>query len=567
MKKFLIAGSSLAVAAAGSAGAVDVTLGGSIEMGWEYGVGKKTNAGNGFAINAAKEFQNIAMSVGVAGTTDAGLKYGGSFTMATADELAVNLYDSTPDASGGKKLIKLKNTSADQAIKAAAYNVSGGQQVLGGSIVSVKINSAWHEAKTSVTGLSVNVNSLAGDTAICKIGGKAAATNAAGADDVNVTRANAAGTKVASATKLGAIASGYMAAGRLADLPGGNIVTKLPAVSLTAATVNGVGNIDIFVDGGVVANVDAAGAVGGALDADLFDVALENGISPAADATDRDDYLQDGDVLVQNAAVYAGPFAEVKMTSSTTKMVVGAVCVTADIKASETKAYLDVASRIVNVSDASVYIEGGFGKLSLSTSKYKGSVAGIGGVGDAVEVGNTGLVATLSSVSFMGLQGSGAVDLGTVNLAQRPNYAFGTSVDLLGLTIAVEMEDEVGSTTDNPYIDKWDAATSYDLNGMSVAIATDSNRDWAMSAGYELMGFSMTSVVENVSKGASKKSGLSIDTTFATNLNGIGVSVALNEDLAWTIGASYSLGNSGLNMYVNYDSSKNGGKMGAKMSF
>jgi hypothetical protein len=363
-----------------------------------------------------------------------------------------------------------------------------------------------------------------------------------------------------------------MAAGRLADLPGGNIVTKLPAVSLTAATVNGVGNIDIFVDGGVVANVDAAGAVGGALDADLFDVALENGISPAADAADRDAYLQDGDVLVQNAAVYAGPFAEVKMTSSTTKMVVGAVCVTADIKASETKAYLDVASRIVNVSDASVYIEGGFGKLSLSTSKYKGSVAGIGGVGDAVEVGNTGLVATLSSVSFMGLQGSGAVDLGTVNLAQRPNYAFGTSVDLLGLTIAVEMEDEVDPNLaavndEDGYIDKWDAATSYDLNGMSVAIATDSNRDWAMTAGYELMGFSMTSVVENVSKGASKKSGLSIDTTFATNLNGIGVSVALNEDLAWTIGASYSLGNSGLNMYVNYDSSKNGGKMGAKMSF
>ena len=41
MKKFLIAGSSLAtVAAAGSAGAVDITLGGSIDMGVEFGVGK-----------------------------------------------------------------------------------------------------------------------------------------------------------------------------------------------------------------------------------------------------------------------------------------------------------------------------------------------------------------------------------------------------------------------------------------------------------------------------------------------------------------------------------------------
>ena len=45
MKKFLIAGSSLAaVAAAGSAGAVDVTLGGSIDMGIDFGLGK--NNGN-----------------------------------------------------------------------------------------------------------------------------------------------------------------------------------------------------------------------------------------------------------------------------------------------------------------------------------------------------------------------------------------------------------------------------------------------------------------------------------------------------------------------------------------
>ena len=41
MKKFLIAGSSLAaVAAAGSAGAVDVTLGGSIDMGVGCGGGR-----------------------------------------------------------------------------------------------------------------------------------------------------------------------------------------------------------------------------------------------------------------------------------------------------------------------------------------------------------------------------------------------------------------------------------------------------------------------------------------------------------------------------------------------
>lgn len=41
MRKFLIAGSSLAsVATAGSVGAVDITLGGSIDMGIEFGIGK-----------------------------------------------------------------------------------------------------------------------------------------------------------------------------------------------------------------------------------------------------------------------------------------------------------------------------------------------------------------------------------------------------------------------------------------------------------------------------------------------------------------------------------------------
>jgi len=244
--------------------------------------------------------------------------------------------------------------------------------------------------------------------------------------------------------------------------------------------------------------------------------------------------------------------------------------VTHDAKTSKTKIHMDVASRVLHVSDASIYIEGGFGKLSVSTSAYGGSVGGIGSAGDEVEVGGD-LVATLSSVSFMGLNGHGAVALDTVSLAARPNYSFGTSIDLLGLTFAVEMEDQSQAdqedTTANTYIDVWDAATSYDFNGMAVGIATDSDGDWAMSLGYELMGFSMSSIVENVAPNLGKKSGLSIDTSFSTSLNGVGISVSLDEDLAMTLGASYTMGNSGLTMYVNYSQASGGGKIGATMSF
>ena len=58
MKKFLIAGSSLAaVAAAGSAGAVDVTLGGSIDMNVKYGVGKDTPSGFAIGENPFKHLK------------------------------------------------------------------------------------------------------------------------------------------------------------------------------------------------------------------------------------------------------------------------------------------------------------------------------------------------------------------------------------------------------------------------------------------------------------------------------------------------------------------------------
>ncbi|MGB1156877.1 MAG: hypothetical protein ACPG42_08680, partial [Alphaproteobacteria bacterium] len=69
MKKFLIAGSSLAaVAAAGSAGAVDVTLGGSIDMGVDFGLGK---AAREMAITDTHN--KITLKLSAAGTTDGGL--------------------------------------------------------------------------------------------------------------------------------------------------------------------------------------------------------------------------------------------------------------------------------------------------------------------------------------------------------------------------------------------------------------------------------------------------------------------------------------------------------------
>jgi len=514
MKKFLIAGSSLAaVAAAGSAGAVDVTLGGSIDMGVKYGVGKGTTSGFGIGEN----YQSISISVEAAGTTDAGLKFGGSFGISTADELVFNPYtvnaatteDGAYDPNGKKAPFKLVNSSADVDLRGIGYNVSGGAQVTQGQMVSVKINSEWHAAGSTVSKYSGTFDSIASTSAVCKLAGEIVESAAitldrdGDGDDDGVTEGD-----------IGGGGAGYARAGRVM---GGN-------ATFTAAT--------------------AAGAA-----------VKHEGLNVDVDATEID-----------ADKAYHGPFMEVMMTSSTTKMIVGGVCVTHAAKQSKTKIHMDVASRVMHVSDASIYIEGGFGKLSLSTSAYGGKVAGVGAAGDEVSIDGA-LNASLDSVSFLGFSGYGAVAVDTISLGQRPNYMFGTSTNLLGLTVAVEMEDEQGNGTENTWIDAWDASTSYDLNGMSVGIATDDDGDWAMSLGYELLGFAASSTVQNVASGGGAKAGLNIDTTLSTSLNGVGISVGLDESLAWSIGASYSMGSSGLNIYVNYSQAKNGGKIGATMSF
>jgi len=137
----------------------------------------------------------------------------------------------------------------------------------------------------------------------------------------------------------------------------------------------------------------------------------------------------------------------------------------------------------------------------------------------------------------------------------------------MGLTVAVEMEDETVSSGDNEYLDKWDLGTSYAIGDLSMDFVLDSAKDWAVSASASLAGFTASSVIENVAKNASKKAGLSIDTTLSTDFNGISVSIGLDEDMDYTLSGSYALGSSGLAITASYDSEDNGGKVAAKMSF
>jgi hypothetical protein len=516
MKKFLIAGSSLAaVAAAGSAGAVDVTLGGSIEMSVEYGLGKDVA---GMAFDGSSVSQTVALNIAAAGTTDGGMKFGGSFGISTAEELKLNPYKtSDSDGDTNKHLFKYTNPG-EAAIHGTVYGTSGGQQYTAGEIVSVKINSEWHNAGDSFTDYDYEV-SMHSHTGVCKMAG--------------IARENGTAHRSEADQNVDIVAGGYMPAGEL-----------IGDMEITAETRFGDEFIDADRDGPFYVNVGSV---------DYVD-------------EDSDD---DGDSVADVTEVFVGPFAEVILTSSTTKMVVGAVCIEGHNETSETAVYVDVATRVMHVGNASIFLEGGFGKLTLQQGDYKGKVGAIGSAGDEATVESSGLVAVLDGASALGVAGYAAVDVGSIALGSRPNYMLGTSVDLMGLTIAVEMEDERPGADDegNTYIDNWDMGTSYAIGDMTLNAALDSDGDWAVKASAAVAGFSATSVIENVGAGASKKSGLSIDTTLATNFNGIGVSIGLDENLAYTLSGSYSLGNSGLALSASYSSAKSGGKVSAKLSF
>ena len=523
MKKFLIAGSSLAaVAAAGSAGAVDVTLGGSIEMSVEYGLGKDVA---GMAFDGSSVSQTVALNIAAAGTTDGGMKFGGSFGISTADELKLNPYKTTDTEDANKSLFKITNPG-EAAIHGTVYAVSGGEQYTAGEIVSVKINSEWHNGGDSFTGYEYSV-SMDTNSGICKLAG------------IAVNNGTAVRTND---QDLDIVAGDYMPAGEFVGITeqGDEDDSTYPWLTITAMSKDGDYNL-----GAYASAADSYGVWVGSADAD-------------------------GDLTTVTATeVFVGPFAEVVLTSSTTKMVVGAACVIGNNETSETAVYVDVATRVMHVGNASIFLEGGFVKLTLQQGDYKGKVGAIGAAGDEATVESSGLVAVLDGASALGVAGYAAVDVGSIALGSRPNYMLGTSVDLMGLTIAVEMEDERPGEEDegNTYIDNWDMGTSYAIGDMTLNAALDSDGDWAVKASAAVAGFSATSVIENVGAGANAKSGLSIDTTLATNFNGIGVSIGLDENLAYTLSGSYSLGNSGLALSASYSSAKSGGKVSAKLSF
>ena len=273
----------------------------------------------------------------------------------------------------------------------------------------------------------------------------------------------------------------------------------------------------------------------------------------------------DGNVnneVVTDAAVYMGPFMEVMLQSSSTKMVIGAACVTGR-ETSSTAFYMDNVSKVVVASDASIFIEGGFGKLTLQTSDYAGAVSAIGDAGDQADIDADGLVAIVEGVGLLGANPYLAVDLQAERSLNSLEVLTGGTIDMGGLSAAIDVELDNAAGVIG--IGSWDLGLDYAMGDMAVSFVVDSANDWGMSASMDVAGFGVDATIYNKALEDHKKSGLFYDVSASTSLNGFGLSLGVDQDLQPTVSLSKSMG--GLSIYAGYDAGDEGGKVGATLSF
>ena len=405
----------------------------------------------------------------------------------------------------------------------------------------MKINSAWRSVGGTQTAYGLGGVGFSSSN-ICKLAGR----GTVGSSTIFLNGTMAAGSAAGSYLPAGQV----MQTGTTAVAAGASGTATASTGGAVALTANGATAKITKTAKATGANpADAAAAMTVVARAGKGAVDFDGAAGPLAPVTD--------------AAIYAGPFMEVQLASSSTKMVVGAVCVEG-VAASSTNFYLNNATKIVTASDASIYIEGGFGKLTLQTGDYSGAVSAVAGAGDVADIDANGLVVIAEGVGLLGANPYVAVDLNKGDtLGANLEILTGGTIDMGGLSAAVDVA--LGSGTDPLAINGWDLGLDYSLGDMSVSFATDSSAAWGMSASMAVAGFAVEATFGSNGSSAHEKSGISYSLAASTSLNGFGLSLGVDQDMEPTVSLSKSMG--GLSLYAGYDAADEGGKVGATLSF
>jgi hypothetical protein len=514
-------------------------------MGVEFGLGKNAND-----LAFSDAFNEVSLSIAAAHTTDGGLSFGGAFTMGTAASI-----EFAPYADGdGQKFLAKRTVDGRTNIEANLWNVSGGGTVASAAVVSVKINSDWLGINQQQVEYTLELGSFTSSN-ICKLAGRAG-TSSAGANLSNLFVSGVSGTVGSSLGSSGSVYDAYLPAAQFASKASGTVSAVSITVGTDAASMQTSRGAVAQISGGLTAsptsgNTSAIKSPDGG-----------TGTITISTTKARVDVDGDGTFEVASAAVYVGPFMEVMMASSETKMVVGAACLEGNASSS-TAFFLNNASDVMTVSNASIYIDGGFGRLTLQSSDYAGGVSAIAGAGDAADIDADGLVVIAQGLGIFGANPYIAVDLSKNTSIGSLEVITGGTIDLGGLSAAIDV------ALDNPDdvfgVSAWDLGATYALGDLALAFATDSSSDWGLNASMAIAGFNVSTTFGSSSAADHTKSGITYSVSASTALNGFGLALGFDQDLQPTVGVNYDLG--GLVLSAGYDASEQGGSLGATLSF
>lgn len=300
------------------------------------------------------------------------------------------------------KYLAKKTVAGRTDILGKAWAVSGGVSLSVDEIVSVKINSDWIGVDSNQSGYLLALDEASFRSGnICKVAGRANVrpyyTFALQAIAPPSSLPVSSTSSVALRNRVVNAFAGQSGAGTLgAYLPAGQLLSAVPigAIAPGAKGPNApvvVGSVTSVIS---LMNGTQAGVSRRSIPANAYSNPNGSNSIYVYDWGTKGLVQipqQSGSTTVRDAAIFVGPFMEVQTASSETKMVVGAACL-AGVEESNTGFFMDNASKVMTASDASIYIEGGFGKLTLQSDDYAGGVQTIAGAGDQADIGADGLV-------------------------------------------------------------------------------------------------------------------------------------------------------------------------------
>lgn len=517
---FLTASSVLMACGSTAAAETYVTLGG--ELGFSAVVGLSKDG-------EAFDYTTFAtLSVDVEHSTDYGLIFGGKITLDTMDELKFNHYDHTDRFGVEEQYMFRKTVGGPTNIEARLFHWSGGQSISDGDVVAVKINSDWLSTGGTRSDMEYQFRPRMAEN-ICKLAGQIANTmrgrqanlaqtpflptvgpnlrtnvgNGLLVNDEQIRMLNTAGitgqyvpagqflakrqvwamNALSSTVSVGSppAVNGWPTFGGVPNRNGGRISVN-PIASRIGVTSRAGRAAAVFQTRFETIKITPEMAEGLTLPA----VVAQSTASKSATVFFNPGPDEMAKPKVNHAQVFVGPVAEIRTVASSEKLVIGAVCFEQQPMEDENYAYLQPASKVLGNTAASIFVEGGFGTLTLSNEDQSGVIDSDGPWADIVSLSASDSLMVSGDTAMFGITGALAA---THNPGTRAlDVIVGAKLDLGGVTIATDVLYD----NDIPgMLDAWQLeAALLPLSMGRVAFALDSDADWWLEADYFSSGFS-----------------------------------------------------------------------------